>query len=81
MARTAKIAISVDQELLRRLESVRSQTGETRSAAVSRALRMLTQEAELTRRIDDYRRAYAEHPETAGDVAAARRRRRRGLGS
>jgi metal-responsive CopG/Arc/MetJ family transcriptional regulator len=79
MTRTAKIAVSVDKELLRRLEAIQLQTGETRSAAVSRALRMMTREAELTRQIEEYRRAYSEHPETAAEVAAARATARRAL--
>jgi metal-responsive CopG/Arc/MetJ family transcriptional regulator len=72
MARTAKIAISLDAELLSSIERLREQTGESRSAVVSRALRTLTREQELARRVREYVKAYGDVPETAADVAAAR---------
>ena len=72
MARTAKIAVSLEPELLRRVELVRKQTGESRSALVSRALRQLTREEEHTRRVREYVRVYRDRPETAAEVAAAR---------
>ena len=72
MARTAKIAVSVDAALLRRVERVRDQTGESRSALVSRALRQLTREDEHARRVLEYVRVYRDKPETAAEVAAAR---------
>lgn len=72
MTMAAKIAVSLDAELLRRVERVREQTGESRSALVSRALRQLTREDEHARRVLEYVQVYRDKPETAADVAAAR---------
>ena len=72
MSRAAKIAVSLEAELLRRVERVREQTGESRSAVVSRALRELTREDEHARRILEYVQVYRDKPETLAEVAAAR---------
>jgi metal-responsive CopG/Arc/MetJ family transcriptional regulator len=72
MARTGKIAVSLEIELLQRIETVRQQTGESRSAVVSRALRQLTQADEHSRRVVEYMTAYRDKPETAREVTAAR---------
>lgn len=79
MARTAKIAVSVDRSLLDELESLRARTGETRSAAVARAIRLLTEAAEHERRVDEYRSVYTAHPESANEVTLARSTSRRAL--
>ncbi len=79
MANTAKIAVSIDPELLRRVERVRLQTGESRSALVSRALRQLTRDDERARRVREYVQAYRDTPETAEEIAAARASARRAL--
>jgi len=75
----AKIAVSIDAELLRQLERVRARTGESRSAAVSRALRILTQQEERARRVVEYERAYRETPETDAEISVARELSRRAL--
>jgi predicted transcriptional regulator len=72
VARTAKIAISLDRELLSRIERVRALTGESRSAVVSRALKQLTREEQHDRRVREYVQAYRDKPETAAEVGAAR---------
>ena len=72
MARTAKIAISVDVEVLDALEALRARTGETRSAAIARAIRTLTQSAEHRGKVEAYREAYRQHPEAPADVKLAR---------
>ena len=79
MSSTAKIAVSLDAELLRRVEHIRGKSGESRSALVARALRLLTQEAEREQRARDYVRAYREHPETPAEVTATRRATKRSL--
>ena len=79
MAHTGKIAVSLDADLLRRVERIRGRSGETRSALVARALRLLTQEEEKAQRIRDYVRAYREHPETPREVAAVRATAKRSL--
>jgi metal-responsive CopG/Arc/MetJ family transcriptional regulator len=79
MAKAAKIAVSLETELLRRVERVREQTGESRSAVVSRALRQLTREDEHARRVVEYVQVYRAKPETAAEVAAARSSAKRAL--
>jgi metal-responsive CopG/Arc/MetJ family transcriptional regulator len=79
MGGAAKIAISVEPELLRRLEQVRRRSGESRSAAIARAIRLLTHAEEQAQRVDEYRSAYQRIPETDDDVAGARASARRSL--
>jgi metal-responsive CopG/Arc/MetJ family transcriptional regulator len=75
----AKVAFSIDADLLTRVESVRKRTGESRSAFVSRALRMLTAESARALAVARYVEAYRERPESSGVVGAARRSARRAL--
>ena len=79
MPRAAKIAVSLDPDLLHRAERVRRRTGESRSALVSRALRVLTDEAERAQRVAEYVRGYREHPETAEEIASIRAAAQRSL--
>jgi len=79
MAKAGKIAVSLDAELLRRVERVRGRTGESRSALVSRALRQLTHEDEDARRVAEYVETYRATPETAAEVVAARDSAKRAL--
>ena len=79
MAHAAKIAYSIDSELLERIESMRARTGESRSAFISRAVIALTSESARARAVSRYVEAYREHPETAEDVRAAHRSARRTL--
>jgi len=72
MARTAKIAVSLDAPLLASVERLRERTGESRSAVVSRALRALTREVERARLVEEYVEAYRAHPESADEVSSAR---------
>jgi len=77
MANAAKIACSIDADLLQRVEDVRARTGESRSALISRALRALTAESARARAVKQYVEAYRDHPESADDTAAARKSARR----
>jgi len=70
---SAKIAVSIDAKLLARVERVRAGTGESRSALVSRALARLTDEDAKAHAIRQYVDAYRTTPESAREVAAARR--------
>lgn len=79
MTTTAKIAVSLDAALLRRVERLRGRSGETRSALVSRALRLLTRQEEEMLRVRDYVRAYREHPETPQEIASVRAMAKRSL--
>jgi metal-responsive CopG/Arc/MetJ family transcriptional regulator len=81
MAGVAKIAISLDAELLRRVEKVRSRTGESRSAVVGRALRLLTEEGRRAELIEQYRRCYRDFPESADEISSARRLAKRSVAS
>jgi metal-responsive CopG/Arc/MetJ family transcriptional regulator len=59
----AKIAISLDQDLLLRAEKLCKRTGETRSALVTRALANLLAEEDLQEKIARYVRGYRNVPE------------------
>jgi metal-responsive CopG/Arc/MetJ family transcriptional regulator len=79
MPHAEKIAISLDPDLLRHVERIRTKTGESRSAILARALRLLTKEEEHTRLVRDYVDAYRRHPETPSDIAVARALAKRSL--
>jgi metal-responsive CopG/Arc/MetJ family transcriptional regulator len=79
VANAAKIACSIDADLLQRVESVRARTGESRSAFISRALVALTAQAARVRAVERYVEAYRERPEGANDVVSARKSARRAL--
>ena len=79
MPKAAKIAITIDEDLLERAEVLRERTGESRSAVFARALRALVQIEEHRRKVRRYVEAYREVPETADEVAFARESSRRAL--
>jgi hypothetical protein len=79
MAHRAKIAFSLEPEVLASVERLRARTGESRSAVISRAIKLLTEADEKTARVAAYVRSYREHPETTRDVQAARRQAKRVL--
>jgi hypothetical protein len=79
MGHAAKIACSIDAELLARVELVRARTRESRSAFISRALLALMDESARVRAVSRYIEAYREHPERADDTRAARSSARRAL--
>ncbi len=71
-AQTEKIAVTVDREVLARIERLRRRTGESRSALVTRALAQLAATAEHLERVKRYCEAYREQPESISDIDAAR---------
>lgn len=75
----AKIACSIDPDLLARVERLRALTGESRSSVIGRALAMLTDEQARTAEVDRYKEAYREVPESTADERAARRQARQVL--
>jgi len=79
MTRRAKVAFSIDARLRARVERIRSSTGETRSAVISRALARLTSEQAHDAQVQQYVRAYREQPEARTEVDASRRHARRTL--
>jgi metal-responsive CopG/Arc/MetJ family transcriptional regulator len=79
MARAAKIAVTIDRDLLARAEAVRERTGESRSAVFARALRELVRLEEHQRKVRRYVEANREQPETPDEMALARHTARRAL--
>jgi metal-responsive CopG/Arc/MetJ family transcriptional regulator len=72
MAKSAKVAFSIDQRLLERVERIRARTGESRSAVIARALALVTDAEANAERVRRYEAAYREQPETDGDEQTAR---------
>ena len=68
---TTKIAISLPNELLRKVERLRKQTGESRSAVFRRAVELVFDEQQRAARVAAYVEGYRKHPETADEVEAA----------
>lgn len=79
MANVEKIAISVDHELLARAERLRSATGESRSALLGRALRLLLRTEAHAREVEQYVSALERMPESASDERRARAEARTSL--
>ena len=79
MSRKAKVAFSVDAQLLSRVERIRMSTGESRSAVIGRALALLTSEGVHAAQVQRYQDALREQPETEIDVRTARLHARRTL--
>jgi metal-responsive CopG/Arc/MetJ family transcriptional regulator len=79
MSKSAKIAFSLDERLLDRVERMRARTGESRSALIARALAAVTEDDVRGADVRRYVEAYRDHPETADDEAAARKSARRTL--
>ena len=71
MRSTERIAISLPHELLRSIERLRLETGETRSALVQRALRDVVAAKKRAEDIRRYVEGYAAAPETGEEIAAA----------
>lgn len=74
-----KLAIRLDAGLLESVSRVQRATGETRSAVLARAVRLLVREEEHPARVEEYRSAYRRVPELAGDIAVARALAKRSL--
>ena len=66
-----KVAVTVQAEVFRAAERLRSRTGESRSALFNRALRSLVRAEQLEAKIQRYRDAYREFPETEQELAEA----------
>ena len=76
---TEKVAVSLDAELLARVERLRRATGETRSAVFARALRQLVDAEAHARKVSEYVEGYRRIPETANEIESARSQTRRSL--
>jgi len=73
MRKTAKIAISLPEEVLAAVERERRGSGESRSQFFRRAAEALLRRQHEQEMTDLYLRAYQEMPETEEEVEAARR--------
>ena len=73
MGKSAKVAISLPQDILEAVEMERKAKGESRSEFFRRAIeRFLKQERESSG-VNDYVRGYEHMPESAEEVEAAHR--------
>jgi hypothetical protein len=71
-SRRAKIACSIDARVLARVERMRANTGESRSAVINRALEQLTAGELASEQEARYLQTYQDHPETAEAISDAR---------
>ena len=73
MERTDKIAVSLPSSLLEMVDDERERTGETRSAFVRRAIRLLFARMQHAQKVREYQAGYGRHPETEDEIRAAER--------
>jgi metal-responsive CopG/Arc/MetJ family transcriptional regulator len=73
MSKTAKIAISLPEDVLRIVENERKSNGESRSQFFRRAVEALLQIRREREASEQYIRAYQQMPETAEEITAARK--------
>ncbi|HJX69675.1 MAG TPA: ribbon-helix-helix protein, CopG family [Dehalococcoidia bacterium] len=73
MPKTAKIAISLPEDMLAAVERERRDSGESRSEFFRRAAEILLRRQREQEMNELYVRAYQQMPETAEEVEAARR--------
>jgi metal-responsive CopG/Arc/MetJ family transcriptional regulator len=71
MSAAERIAISLPRDLLKSIERLRRETGETRSALVQRALREVIAQKKRAEDLRRYMEGYAAAPETPDEIAAA----------
>ena len=71
MAVSEKVAISLPGDMVRRIEKERRRTGESRSAFIRRALRLLFRAQSHAARVKEYVEGYGRDPETDEEVRAA----------
>ena len=72
MPKTAKIAISLPEDVLNAVEREREGSGESRSQFFRRAVETLLSHRRERERSEQYVRAYQQAPETREEVEAAR---------
>lgn len=71
MSQSAKIAISLPKDLMYRIEQLRTETGETRSAFIRRMLELAFQQRETAHKIRAYIEGYQKNPESDEEIAEA----------
>ncbi|MBI2907311.1 MAG: ribbon-helix-helix protein, CopG family [Chloroflexi bacterium] len=73
MPKTAKIAISLPEDVLKAVEQEREGSGESRSEFFRRAVETLLRHRRERELSEQYVRAYQQVPETSEEVEGARR--------
>ena len=71
MPQTEKVAISLSKDVLKQIEELRKETGESRSALIQRAMKKMLKEQERSVRVRSYVEGYRRQPETKEEVDAA----------
>ena len=73
MAKSAKVAISLPEDVLEAVEAERKAKGESRSQFFRRAIERLLKQEQESSAVEDYVRGYQEVPESAEEVEAVHR--------
>jgi len=73
MAKSAKVAISLPEDVLEAVEMERKAKGESRSQFFRRAVERLLKQEQESSAVKDYVRGYQEVPESADEVEAVHR--------
>ncbi len=71
MSKSAKVAISLPEDILEAAEMQRKARGESRSQFFRRAIERLLKQERESSAVKDYVRGYQEVPESAEEVKAA----------
>ena len=71
MGKSAKVAISLPEDVLEAVETERKAKGESRSEFFRRAIERLLKQERESSAVKDYVRGYREIPESANEVEAA----------
>jgi metal-responsive CopG/Arc/MetJ family transcriptional regulator len=73
MPKTAKVAISLPEEVLTAIEKERKGSGESRSQLFRRAIELLLRQRRESELSEQYVRAYQQAPDTREEIRASRR--------
>ena len=71
MGKSVKIAISLPDEVAKKVENIRKKTLETRSAFIKRAIETMLKGISERSKIEKYMDGYLERPETTGEIKAS----------
>ena len=71
MTKTAKIAISLPEEVLDTLERERMARGESRNEFIRRAMEVFLRNERDREAVEQYIRGYQQHPKTEDEIAMA----------
>ena len=73
MGKSAKVAISLPEDVLKAVEMERKVKGESRSQFFRRAIERFLKQEQESSEVEDYIHGYREVPESAEEVEAAHR--------